>query len=162
MALDIIAWIIIAVAFIASFVGIVYPVIPSPLMLWIGFLVFQFMLSDGDLSVIFWIAMVILTVILIISDIIANSYFVKKFGGSKWGERIAAIGVIVGSFIIPPFGIIVVPFVAVLVTELVQRRTPKEAIYSSIGSLLGFLGGSIAKIIIQLIMIVWFFIAAFV
>jgi uncharacterized protein YqgC (DUF456 family) len=78
VALDIIAWIIIAVAFIASFAGIVYPVIPSPLMLWIGFLVFQFMLSDGDLSVFFWVAMVILTVILIISDIIANSYLLKN------------------------------------------------------------------------------------
>lgn len=103
--------------------------------------------------------MIILTILLIVSDIIANSYFVKRFGGSKWGERIAAIAVIVGSFIIPPFGIIIVPFVSVFVVELIQRKTVGDAWKASLGSLLGFLGGAVAKVVIQIVMIVWFFIA---
>ncbi len=103
--------------------------------------------------------MVVLTVILIVSDIIANSYFVKKYGGSKWGERIAAVGVIVGSFIIPPFGIIIVPFVAVFLTEIIQQKTTEQAWRASLGSLMGFLGGAAAKVVIQLIMIIWFFFA---
>lgn len=103
--------------------------------------------------------MVILTGLLIVSDIIANSYFVKKYGGTKWGERVAAIGVVIGSFIIPPFGIIIVPFVAVFVTEVAQQKSIQEAWRASFGSLLGFLGGAFAKAVIQLIMIIWFFIA---
>ncbi|WP_186578133.1 DUF456 domain-containing protein [Aquibacillus kalidii] len=157
--MDFLIWAIIIVCFVLSFVGIIFPLIPSPLVLWIGFLLYFFFLSTGNLSWIFWTAMVVLTIVLIVSDIIANSYFVKKYGGSKWGERVAAVGVIVGSFIIPPFGIIVVPFVAVLLVELLQKRSSNDSFKAAIGSLLGFLGGSIAKVVIQLLMIVWFLIA---
>lgn len=104
----------------------------------------------------FWGSMAGLTLVLLCADIIANSYFVKKYGGSKWGERGAAVAVIVGSFIIPPFGIIVVPFITVLVIELVQRNSFRKAFKTAIGSLFGFLGGSIVKMIIQTIMILWF------
>src|SRR5699024_7642388 len=93
-----------------------------------------------------------------VADIIANSYFVKRFGGSKLGERAAAVAVIVGSFIYPPFGIIFVPFLVVLFVELLQKRSMGEAFRSSIGSLIGFLSGSFAKVVVQLIMILWFFI----
>ncbi|TFJ91452.1 DUF456 domain-containing protein [Lentibacillus salicampi] len=156
--LEIIVWIIIIALFIASFAGVIFPIIPSPLVLWVGFLLYHFVLNAEELTWFFWVAMAVLTVILIVSDIIANSYFVKKYGGSKWGERGAAIAVIIGSFIIPPFGILIIPFVAVLVIELMQERTLQEAIRASIGSLIGFLGGAAAKVVIQLAMIVWFFI----
>ncbi|MGP4107551.1 DUF456 domain-containing protein [Virgibacillus sp. L01] len=154
--LDIIMWVVIAVLFILSFAGIIFPIIPSPLVLWVGFLLYHFVINAGELTVTFWIAMIILTVLLIVSDIVANSYFVKKFGGSKWGERGAAVAVIVGSFIIPPFGILIVPFLVVLVIEMVQKKSSQEALYASIGSLIGFLGGAVAKVVIQVIMIIWF------
>ncbi len=156
--LDLIIWLLIIISFILSFVGIIYPIIPSPLVLWIGFLLYYFLINN-DLSGFFWLAMIILTIILIVSDIIANSYFVKKYGGSKWGERVAGIGVIVGSFIVPPFGIIIVPFFAVIVVEMLQKRSTKEALRAAIGSLLGFLGGAISKVVIQLVMIGWFFVS---
>lgn len=76
-------------------------------------------------------------------------------GASGW----RGLGVIVGSFIIPPFGIIIVPFILVIITELIQKRTSGDAMKAAYGSLLGFLGGTVAKIVIQLMMIIWFFIA---
>ncbi|WP_042142342.1 DUF456 domain-containing protein [Paucisalibacillus sp. EB02] len=153
---DIIIWIIIVALFILSFIGVIYPIIPSVLLIWIGFLLYQFGINEDELGFIFWTIMVVFTVILFAADIIANSFFVKKFGGSKWGERGAAIAVIVGSFIIPPFGIIIIPFIAVLVIEMVQKRTIHEAFKASIGSLLGFLSGTFAKVFIQIVMIILF------
>ncbi|ARI77708.1 DUF456 domain-containing protein [Halobacillus mangrovi] len=155
--MDIIIWVMIIACFIASFASVIFPIIPAPLVLWIGFLAYFFFLEGDPLSAFFWIGMIILTVILIVSDIIANSYFVKRYGGSKWGERMAAVGVIVGSFIIPPLGILIIPFILVIATELVQKRSSNEAFKAAIGSLFGFLSGTLAKIIIQIIMIVWFF-----
>jgi uncharacterized protein YqgC (DUF456 family) len=154
--LEYVYWILIVALFALSFAGIVFPIIPSVVVLWGGFLVYQFLIESGGISVFFWVSMGLLTVLLLVSDFIANSYFVKKYGGSKWGERMAAIGLIVGSFIFPPFGILIVPFIAVLVTELLQKRTGKEAFLVGFGSLLGFLGGSFAKVIIQTVMIIWF------
>ncbi|TMN22529.1 DUF456 domain-containing protein [Lentibacillus cibarius] len=157
--LDIIIWTIIAVLFIGSFAGIIFPIIPSPLVLWVGFLLYHFVINADELSSWFWTGMAVLTIVLIAADVIANSYFVKKYGGSKWGERGAAVAVIIGSFIIPPFGILIVPFVAVFVIEMMQKKTYGEALRASIGSLIGFLGGAVAKVVIQLVMIVWFFVA---
>ncbi|KPH77606.1 MULTISPECIES: DUF456 domain-containing protein [Bacillaceae] len=156
--LDWMVWIVIIVLFILSFAGIIYPIIPSVLVIWVGFLLYQFIINPDELTFVFWIIMAIFTLFLFLADILANSYFVKKYGGSKWGERGAVVAVIVGSFIIPPFGILIVPFITVFVIELLQQRPPNDAIKASIGSLLGFLGGSIAKVLIQLIMIIWFFI----
>ncbi|WP_010529352.1 DUF456 domain-containing protein [Lentibacillus jeotgali] len=156
--LDIIVWIIIIALFIASFAGVIFPIIPSPLVLWVGFLLYHFVINADELTWFFWIAMAVLTIILIVSDVIANSYFVKKYGGSKWGERGAAIAVIIGSFIIPPFGILIIPFVTVFLIELMQERTIQEAVRASIGSLIGFLGGALAKVVIQLAMVMWFLI----
>ncbi|WP_042220449.1 DUF456 domain-containing protein [Oceanobacillus manasiensis] len=156
--LDIMIWIAISVLFILSFVGIIFPIIPSVLVIWGGFLLYHFVLDNTELNVVFWAVMIVLTVVLIASDIIANSYFVKKYGGSKWGERAAAIAVIIGSFIIPPFGIIIIPFIAVFIIEMLQKRTAQEALLASVGSLIGFLGGAVAKVVLQLIMIIWFLI----
>lgn len=154
--LDIIIWIVIVVLFILSFISVIFPVIPGPLVLWIGYLLYHFVINDGELTVLFWVGMAILTVILIVSDVIANSYFVKKFGGSKWGERGAGVVVIIGSFIYPPIGIIVLPFIVVIIIEMTQKRTAKEAFRASVGSLIGFLGGAVAKVVLQLVMIGWF------
>ncbi|RKQ30873.1 DUF456 domain-containing protein [Oceanobacillus halophilus] len=156
--LDFIIWIVIIALFVLSFVGILYPIIPSVLVLWVGFLLYQFIINANELTASFWIVMVIFTIFLFVADILANSYFVKKYGGSKWGERGAAIAVIVGSFIVPPFGIIIVPFITVFLVELIQKRTPQESARASVGSLLGFLGGSAAKVLVQLVMIFWFFV----
>lgn len=156
--MDIVLWIIIVVLFFGSFLGLIFPILPSVLFLWLGFIIYQFGINAEELNAFFWIAMILFTILLIFSDIIANSYFVKRFGGSKEGERAAAVAVIVGSFITPPFGIIYVPPIVVFFVEIVRKRTAKEAFDASLGSLMGFLSSTLAKVILQLIMVIWFFI----
>lgn len=156
--MDILIWVIIIGLFILSFIGVIFPIIPSSLVIWVGFLLYHFVINGDTLRTTFWIVMGIFTAVLIISDIVANSYFVKRFGGSKLGERGAGIAVIVGSFIIPPFGILILPPLTVLVIEMIQKRTLKEALLASTGSFIGFMSGAVAKIIIQLVMIIWFII----
>ncbi|PTE34750.1 DUF456 domain-containing protein [Mammaliicoccus fleurettii] len=153
-----ISWILIILMFVIAFVGLIKPIIPSVLFLWVGYFIYHFAIDSSKLSWIFWTVMVVLTIFMILSDIIMNSYFVKKFGGSKLGETMAAVGVIIGCFVFPPFGIIIVPFVLVFVTEMIQKNDISAATNASIGSLLGFLTSSIAKALIMLVMVVWFFV----
>lgn len=146
-------WVIVIVLFALSFIGLVMPIIPSSIALWLGFIIYHFFINQSELTVIFWFIMFVFTAILIVSDFMANRFFVNKFGGSKKGEYAAMIGLIFGVFIWPPVGIILVPFIAVLVVELSQQRTFREAVYSSIGSIIGFLSGMAIKVIIQVLMI---------
>ncbi len=156
-----VVWIGITLLFILSFAGLIIPIIPSVFAIWGGFLLYHFGISSDELSVFFWIAMGLFTLILLIADILANSYFVKKYGGSKWGERISALAIIAGAFIMPPFGILIVPFLAVVITELVMVKDIKRAFKIGFATIIGLLSGAIAKFIIQLAMILWFFLAVF-
>ncbi|MFC0471669.1 DUF456 domain-containing protein [Halalkalibacter kiskunsagensis] len=156
--MTIVIWIVILALFVLSFVGLIFPIIPSVLVLWGGFLLYVFLIKSGVLSIWFWIGAALLTVFILCADLIASQYFVKKYGGSKWGERMAAVGVIVGSFVYPPFGLILVPFLLVFATELVSRKNTRLAFKVAIASLVAFLSSTFAKGIIQLVLIVWFFI----
>lgn len=151
--LDIIFWIIIVACFIFSFVGLVYPIIPSVLIIWVGVVLYHFGINSNELSWISWTMLGIMTVLLFLADYLANLHFVDKAGGSKWGMRAATVGLIVGSFVIPPFGVIIVPFVLVLIAEMMQKKTVNESIKVAVATLIAFLSGTFAKAVIQLIMI---------
>lgn len=156
--MDVIIWFVILSLFIVSFLSILYPIIPSVLFLWLGFFLYHFFINNSMLGSLFFIMMSVLTIILITADIIANSYFIKRFGGSKQSERAAVLAVIVGAFILPPFGVLIIPFITVLIIEMIRGEYIKNALLASIGSLIGFLSSMSAKVMIQFIMILWFFI----
>lgn len=158
--MDIILWLIVFVTFILGFAGIIYPVVPSVLMFWVGFLVYHFFIGD-ELSWMFWIVAAALTIVALISDVAANSYFVKKFGGSKRGELAAIIGAIIGMFVYPPFGVLFVPFIFVFAVEFIQIKDMNKALKASVGSFLAFISSAIFDIIIYIFLIIFFLLDVF-
>jgi len=158
--MSVILWLSIIAAFVVAFIGLIKPIIPSVLVLWVGFLIYQFGFHNGQLSWVFYVSMILFTVFILVADFVMNKYFVNKFGGSKLSEYAALIGVIVGCFVFPPFGIIIVPFVAVLIVEMIQEPNLTKALKASMGSVMAFLASSIAQAMIMIIMVIWFFIDA--
>jgi uncharacterized protein YqgC (DUF456 family) len=156
--LEFIYWVLIITLFILSFVGLVFPIIPSVVVLWGGFLIYEFLIAPDELSLLFWISMGALTILIFVIDFLANSHFVKKSGGSKWGERTALLATVVGSFVFPPFGLLIIPFVAVFLVEFAQKKQVKNSLSVALGTMIGFLSSSVAKVFIQLGMIGWFFV----
>jgi uncharacterized protein YqgC (DUF456 family) len=79
----------------------------------------------------------------------------KKFGGSKYGTRGAAIGIIVGIFL-GPVGIIIGPLLGAFVGEMIFRDDFNYALKAGFGSLIGFLAGVGLKLAASLIMTFYF------
>ncbi|MBO1626770.1 DUF456 domain-containing protein [Bacillus cereus] len=142
--------------FIVSFIAFIYPIIPGILALWAGYLIYHFGINSGELSTSFWILQIIFTIFIFVADFIANGYFLKKYGSTKWGERVGMLSIIVGSFFFPPFGLIIIPFLSVFMTEILHKKTPKEAFMVGIATVVGFLSSTVAKAILQIIMIIIF------
>ncbi|MDG5789535.1 DUF456 family protein [Evansella sp. AB-P1] len=159
--MDWVIWIIIISAFILSFVGLIYPIIPGVLLIWAGGLVFHFFIDSEVLTWWTWGSFLFFTILLFGIDILASFLFVKRSGGSVWGVRAATIGIVIGCFVIPPFGILLVPFIIVLLVELVQKKTFNESAKIAIGTILAFFSSTFAKGFIQLIMIGIFLINVF-
>ncbi|MFE3575595.1 DUF456 domain-containing protein [Lysinibacillus sp. NPDC059133] len=158
--MEVVGWILVIACFIISFVGLLYPIIPGVLFLLGGFLVYGLFFSFAELSWLFWASEIIFVVILFVADTVVNAFGIKKFGGSNAGMWGSTIGLLIGPFVIPVLGILVGPFLGAIIAELiVERRTFGEAVKSGIGSLVGFLASTLAKAVIQIIMIIVFFIA---
>ncbi|HCA7403401.1 TPA: DUF456 domain-containing protein [Staphylococcus pseudintermedius] len=157
---DVIFWVLILAAFVLAFIGLIKPVIPAIPVLWVGFLIYQFGINAATLSWVFWTAMIVLTIFIFVSDLWLNRYFVNRFGGTKKGEWAALIGVLVGAFVLPPFGVIIVPFIAVIIVEMVQSKNFAQAAKASFGSLVAFFSSAVMQAVLMFVMIVWFFIDA--
>lgn len=157
--MDFLYWSLIVLMFIIAFVGLIYPIIPSVIFIVAGFVLYGFLFEFTELSTVFWIIEGIFVAVLFGADYMTNLIGVKKFGGSKaaiWGST---IGLIVGPFVIPIAGIILGPFIGAILAELiVHKKNLSSAVKSGLGSLVGFISGVIAKSIIQLIMIGYFFV----
>lgn len=54
------------------------------------------------------------------------------------GERVGMISIIVGSFFFPPFGLIIIPFLSVFITELMHKKAPKDAFLVGVATVVGF------------------------
>ncbi|GEB33735.1 membrane protein [Brevibacillus parabrevis] len=162
MQMDILLWIVVLVLFALSIAGIFLPVLPDTILLWAGFLLYHFFIADpgAGLPASFWWGMVVFSILLYGADLLTNMYFVKKYGGSKWSSVAAAAGIFLGIFVFPPFGMIVLPFVFVVLVELLVQNQPFErAVKAGFGSLIGFLGSAVVKVVLQVTMIIWFFLA---
>ena len=160
--MDLIAWVVIVALFIIAFIGLVYPIIPSVLFIFAGFIVYGLFFSFADLPWWFWVIEVLFTVLLFAADTVANIIGVKKFGGSKaamWGST---IGLLVGPFVIPFLGIILGPFLGAVIAEIViMKQSLQTALKVGVGSVVGFLTSVVTKGTIQIVMIMVFLIAIF-
>ncbi len=160
--MEILLWTVIIALFALSIAGIFLPVLPDTVLLWGGFLLYHFFLAEpgAGLPASFWWGMGIISVFLYGADLLTNVYFVKKYGGSKWSSFAAVVGILLGIFILPPIGMIVLPFLFVVVVEMVFQQQPLEkAVKVGFGSLVAFLSSAVMKVVLQLVMIVWFFLA---
>jgi len=157
--MEVVGWIVVIACFIVSFVGLVYPIIPGVLFLIGGFLLYGLFFSFADLSWWFWAIEIVFVVLLFAADTVANALGLKKFGGSNAGMWGSTIGLLIGPFVIPVAGILLGPFLGAVIAELiVERRSVGEAVKSGVGSLVGFFTSTIAKAVIQIVMIILFFI----
>lgn len=155
--MEIFIWACIITLFVVSFIGLIIPIVPGVLLIWGAFLIYHFTLADKGLSLWLWLVIIGFTMLIFVADFVTNHYFVEKLGGTKASQWGALFGVIVGLFVYPPLGLVIMPFLIVFMIELSYRKTVEEALKAALGALAGFLSGFIAKGVIQMMMILLFF-----
>jgi len=133
---------------ITGILGSFLPVLPGPLLSWIGLLLLY--LTDA-VAMNYWILGIAFVIMLVITvlDYVIPAHGTKKFGGSKYGIWGTNIGLVVGIFSPIPFGIVIGPFVGALIGELIYNSTDhKRAIKAATGSFIGFLASSFLQFVV--------------
>ncbi|WP_319480754.1 DUF456 domain-containing protein [uncultured Draconibacterium sp.] len=154
--MDILLIVLGALFIISGVLGCVLPIIPGPPLSYIGLLLLHFT-GRYQFSSKFLIIWAIITVVVYALDYLIPAWGTKKFGGSKRGIWGSIIGLIIGMFFFPPFGIIIGPFIGAVVGELTVGKDSGAALKSGFGSFMGFLAGTLLKLIASGMM-TWYFV----
>lgn len=156
--MNIVGLIIAIILFIIGIIGTIAPVLPGPILVFLGMLVYGFMTQFQTLSLYFFVTQGLALLLTFIIDFVATAASTKHFGGSKQAQWGAIIGTILGVFISGPLGLLLGPFIGAAGAELIRGIELKDSIRSGIGSIVGAIGGTLLKIIIEIGMIIYFFI----
>ena len=140
----------------AGLVGCILPLIPGPPLGYAAILIAQYTL-DKPFTTQFMSVWLILVILVTLLDYYVPIWGTRRFGGSKSGVWGSTIGLVVGLFFFPPFGIIAGPFIGAVIGELLIGKDMQVALKSGLGSFLGFITGTIMKLAVSLILGFHFF-----
>jgi uncharacterized protein len=152
-------YLLIAIGIILMILGLagsILPVLPGPPLSYLGLLLLHFT-HRYQFSSRFLILWLVLTVVVYVLDYVVPAWGAKKFGGSKRGVWGSVIGLVLGLLFFPPFGIIIGPFAGAVIGELTAGKDSNSALKSGFGSFVGFLTGTILKLIVSGMMTWHFF-----
>lgn len=144
---------------IGGFIGSFLPVIPGTPVTYCGLLILQ--LATQPFSTTFLIVWALIIATIMILDNVIPAYGTKKFGGSAYGIWGSILGMLVGIFFFPPFGMIVGPLAGAFVGELIGGKTSERALKSAIGSFAGLFVNILMKVIASGVMAYYFVVNVF-
>ncbi len=122
---------------VVGLVGCIFPVLPGPVFGCLALFVLSFAKDWQVFGTTFLVVMTLLTIVVLILDYVIPAVFAKKFQGSKYGIWGSVIGLMVGAFIFPPWGIFFGAFAGALAGELLSGQEGLAALKISWGVFLG-------------------------
>ena len=144
--MDILLMVFAFLLLVASIVGCVLPVLPGPPLAYAGILLLH--LTDKihftTQQLIVWLVVV---VVLQVVDYITPLLGSKYSGGTSFGNRGSIAGTIIGMFFMP-WGLIIGPFIGAIAGEMMGGQDLAQAIRAGIGTLLGYLFGTLMKVVV--------------
>lgn len=131
---------------IVGVAGAVLPAMPGAPLSFIGLLLLYF--CDGaDVSATsLWVTGIFLVIVSVL-DYVAPIWLTNLSGGSKQATRGSVIGLVVGLFVFPPWGLILGPFAGAFIGELMESASNGKALRVALMSFVGFVLTTGIKII---------------
>ena len=144
--MDVLIYVLSFLLLVGGIAGCVLPILPGAPLGYAGLLLLHFT-GRADFSTTQLVTWLIIVVILQVVDFITPLLGSKYTGGSEFGNRGCVAGTLIGMFFLP-WGIIVGPFIGAVAGEMLGGSDLSHAIRAGIGSLIGFLVGTLLKVIV--------------
>lgn len=148
-----IVWVLIVVGLI----GTVVPILPGTGLVFGGILLYALYFGIETVGLTTLVLFGVATVLSFVLDLLASLYGAKRFGASRSGVIGSAVGGIGGFLILNLPGLIFGVFVGAVIGEyFLAKKNIDEALKAGAGSILGFFGGVVLKLILALVMTIVF------
>ena len=148
---EIIIFTVVFCCLLLGLIGSVLPIVPGPIMSYLGVLVL-FFFTDISFSNNEILIYSIITVLVFSSDYILQFLGVKKLGGQKNALYGTIFGIFIGLFF-APLGLFIGPFLGAFLGALKDNKEQKQAIRIALGALLGFVCGTVLKLMYSIYII---------
>ena len=159
--MTILAWLCVIALFILGMAGAIYPILPGALAIYAAFFVYGLFVSFEPFGFWFWTIQTLIVAVLFIADYVVNAWGVKRFGGSRASIIGSTVGILIGPFVIPAFGIILGPLLGAFIGEIIAGANVEKSAKSAIGAVVGLFSSIVVKFALQIGMIILFFIWVF-
>jgi len=140
-----IIYIISFLLFLIGILGTIFPILPGPLISYIG-VILLYNYTDIELTQSILVYLGVSMVLVSIGDYLIQVIGVKKLGGGKNAIAGTIIGMIVGLFF-PPVGMLLGAFVGAFLGAKKDTNNEGEALKIALGAFLGFIVGTVLKLI---------------
>lgn len=151
--------VLILIGFILIIVGIVGSVAPGlagPPFSFLALILLSIAKHWEPFSAQFLVVMAVLTGLALVLDYILPALGARKYGASKYGFWGAAVGMMIGIFYIPPWGMIAGAFLGAVAGELIVQEKTKKALRAGWGVFVGFMLGTLFKLVLSGVMAFYF------
>ena len=118
-------------------VGCIFPVIPGPPLSFLALILLSLAKNWEPFSSTFLLIMGGLAVLVTILDYVVPLVGAKKYGASKWGIWISMVGMLIGVFFFPPWGMLIGAFVGALVGEVLAGKKGRKSLQAAWGVFVG-------------------------
>jgi uncharacterized protein YqgC (DUF456 family) len=116
-----------AVVMIVGLAGVVVPILPGLLLIWLAALGYGFAVGFGPIGVVVMAVLTALVLVSLVLGVVLPKREASGSGASKLAQLGGLAGAIVGFFIIPVVGIVVGALIGVIVVELASKGNWPEA-----------------------------------
>ncbi len=133
--------------------GSILPGLPGSPLILLGAFIYAWYTGFEPVTWTTLLWLLILTLLSQFLDFFASLIGVQRFGGSSWGMAGAFVGGFFGLVVGGIPGIMIGPFLGAFLLEMIHTRNMEVSFKSGLGTLIGFLFGTLGKLVVAIIMI---------
>jgi len=146
MLLDVILIIIGFITLLAGLAGCILPILPGPILSYLALILISIVRKWEAFSPLFLILTAAVAVAVTVLDYIIPLVVSRKKGATKAGIWGSVLGMIIGMFVFPPFGVLIGAFAGAVLGEMVFNRDKKTALKAGWGVFVGTMLGTVLKL----------------
>ena len=143
---------------IVGIIGVILPALPGVVLNYTALILLYISKGEDKFSLQILIVFGVITLLVTSLDYILPLLGAKKYGASRIGIWGAALGMIIGLFFFPPFGIIFGLLIGSFTGELIAGKNQSQAFKAGFATFLGSLTSIVIKLLLAIVMTVYFLI----
>jgi uncharacterized protein YqgC (DUF456 family) len=125
--------------------------VPATLVILLAAFLHELLVGFRELSLGAWLLLGVLALLAMVLDNLAALLGARRYGAGRAGLWGAFLGRLLGLFL-GVFGVLFLPFLLAWLFEYLSGRKPEEALRAAWGTLVGLMGGVVAKVLVHLAM----------